>query len=211
MQSLHTFAREIRTEKLNIKVKVMFVSLICVPLLCCPVLASNVYTPRKISEEAWSGDDTGIRIGTKFAPVHFTSMMTAMMECAIQCDQTSACGMFKLEEREEGGIVCNMAELRAFSFKESVSGPGLEVYIRKDLLKQAGNLLLTLPRAFINLSVVNGGWSDWDEWGSCRNFRVNYSNIFGPREGYRPPRYRQAYTREDSKATVKFSSLHLSV
>ena len=121
----------------------MTLILVCVVSSLGPILASNVYWKRNISQEAWSGVETGIRIGEKFAPVHFPSMMTAMMECALQCDQTSGCGMFKLDETEEEGIVCSLAQLLAFSFKESVSGPLLELYIRSDLLKQAGNRILT--------------------------------------------------------------------
>ena len=115
-----------------------------IALLSFPIFASNVYKKRNISEDAWAGVDTGIRIGTKFAPVHFTSMMTAMLECALQCDQTSGCGLFRLEETEEEGIVCSLAQLLAFSFKESVLGPLLELYIRSDLLRQAGNHIINL-------------------------------------------------------------------
>ena len=149
----------------------MIVNFICVVLLFCPISASNIYTKRNISREAWSGVDTGIRIGTKFAPVHFKSMMTAMMECAIQCDQTSGCGIFKLEEDEEEGIGCSLAEIQAFTFKESVSsGPGLEVSIRDDFLKQAGNTILTssyLSRYFNNILFSSQWKLGWMVWVGC--------------------------------------------
>ena len=134
----------------------MFLSLIYVAALICPICAGNAYTRRKLSKEAWSGIDTGIIVGPKFAPVHFTSMMTAMLECAIkveniynltkdyetvptQCDETLGCGIFKIEETEEDGVMCSMAELLRFTFLENASGPELEVFIRNDLLKEPGN------------------------------------------------------------------------
>ena len=55
------------------------------------------------------------------------------------CSERGVCGLFHVMTQEEG-LVCLMRNLKAFTFLEEFTGPEIEVYIRQDLMNEAGKI-----------------------------------------------------------------------
>ena len=106
-------------------------------LFVTSVEGGRVYKRRNISEQAWSGVDTGISINSeRLDSVLMDSIMTAKLQCSIECDNNKLCGLFQLLEGE--GLSCILAQLYYWTFEEQFTGPEVEVYIRKDRMVDAG-------------------------------------------------------------------------
>ena len=105
------------------------------------VFGSRVYKRRNISELAWNGVNTGIRIkeSSKLRSVSLDSHVTAHLQCSMVCSERRVCGLFHVLTQEEG-LVCVMRNLKAFTFLEESTGPEIEVYIRQDLMNEAGKI-----------------------------------------------------------------------
>ena len=123
------------------KVLMMIFVIFCAFLLFhgVEVEGGRVYKKRNISEQAWNGVDTGIKIDdTKLDTIAMDSIMTAKLRCSIECDNHKSCGLFRFLEGE--GIICILAQLHYWTFEEEFTGPEVEVYINKDIMVEAGKM-----------------------------------------------------------------------
>ena len=138
------------------------------------VEGGRVYKRRNISEQAWSGVDTGISINSeRLDSVLMDSIMTAKLQCSIECDNNKLCGLFQLLEGE--GLSCILAQLYYWTFEEQFTGPEVEVYIRKDRMVDAGREVSIDEEIFIFfLYSVHGAWSDWSDWSSCNTYSCGH-------------------------------------